>query len=77
MKQRDESGPLKLGRLIWHLLFLTYMIGVLIAIDATFFAGQYRTAALTVGWPAVWRDVTYHGKAFNLEVERWLRKSLW
>ncbi len=63
--------------LIRHLLFLTYIIGVFVAIDATFFAGQYRTAALTVSWPAVWQDVTYRGWAFNLEVERWLRKSLW
>ena len=41
----------------YHLLFLTYIIGAFVAIDATFFAGQYRTAALTVSWPAVWQDV--------------------
>ena len=75
--RKDGSGALKLGRLIRHLLFLTYIIGALIAIDATFFAGEYRTTALTVGWPAVWQDVTYRGRAFDSEVERWLQKSLW
>ena len=63
--------------LIRHLLFLAYIIGVLIAIDATFFKGEYRTAALMVSWPAVWQGVTYHGRAFNVDVERWLQKSLW
>jgi hypothetical protein len=55
---------------------LTYIIGALLAIDAVGLDGQYRTAALTVGWPTVWRDVTYQGRAFTLNIEHWLRKSL-
>lgn len=65
------------GALIRHLLFLAYIIGVLIAIDATFFAGEYRTAALTVSGPALWQDITYRGRAFTVDVERWLQKYLW
>ena len=51
------------------LFFCIYVTGVLFAIDATFFGGQYRTDA--------WRDATYQGHVFNLDVQRWLRKSLW
>ena len=76
ISRRNEPRG-RAGALIQHLLFLAYIIGALIAIDATFFAGEYRTAALTVGWPVVWQDVTYRGRAFNVDVERWLRKSLW
>ena len=70
MIRRDESDTFKLGGLIRHLLFLAYIIGALLAIDAVGLAGQYRTAALTVGWPTVWRDVTYPGRAFTLNIER-------
>jgi hypothetical protein len=52
-----------------HLLFLTAMAGMLFAIDAIYFRGQYRTAA--------WREVTYKGQAFNREVEYRFRRTLW
>jgi hypothetical protein len=70
MTRRDESGAVKVGRSIRSLLFFfAYTAGVLFAIDAIFFAGQYRTDA--------WRNVTYQGLVFDLDVRRWLRKSLW
>jgi hypothetical protein len=53
-----------------RLLFsFSYVIGALLVIDAIFFGGQYRTDA--------WRDATYQGHVFNLDVQRWLRKPLW
>jgi hypothetical protein len=44
-------------------------IGVLFAIDAIGFEGQYRRA--------VWREAEYQGQLFDREVEYMLRKSLW
>jgi len=63
--------------------FFSYVIGALLVIDAIFFGGQYRTAAwrnTDSVWRvtgSVWRDATYHGRAFSLDVERWIRDSLW
>lgn len=51
------------------LCFCIYVTGVLFAVDAAFFDGQHRTDA--------WRGVTYKVHVFNLDVQSWLRKSLW
>jgi hypothetical protein len=52
-----------------HLLFLTYVCGALLGIDALCFRGEYRTT--------LWQDATYQGQAFTLDLQRWLRRSLW
>jgi hypothetical protein len=52
-----------------HLLFLASAIGAFLAIDAIQFEGYYRTA--------VWREAQYRGQAFNRELERSFRNSLW
>jgi hypothetical protein len=76
MIQKEESGGLEVGRLIRRLLFLAYVIGVLLAIDAILFVDQYRTAAWRDSG-SVWLNATDRGRLFNVDVERWLRKSLW
>jgi len=76
MIRKEESGGLEVGRLIRHLLFLTYVIGALLAIDAILFGGQYRVAALQVS-NSVWPNAMDRGQLFNLDVQRWLRKALW
>ena len=52
-----------------HLLFMASAFGALLAIDAMQFDGYYRTA--------VWREAQHKGQAFNRELERSLRNSLW
>ena len=82
--RRDETGAVKVVRLIRHLLFLTCVIGALLALDAVGSEGKYRTTAWRdagfvwrdIGW-SVWRAATYQGRAFSVTVERSLGKSLW
>ncbi len=52
-----------------HLLFLTYVCGALLGVDALCLGDEYRTT--------IWRDAAYQGQAFTSDVERWLRRSLW
>ncbi len=52
-----------------HLLFLVYVIGALVIIDAIGFDSHYRKA--------IWQDAASHGQTFNSDLERWLQKSLW
>lgn len=51
-----------------HLLFLAIIIGMLIACDAYYFDGRYRTD--------IWRQIQYQGAMFNREVERKLKDVL-
>ena len=51
-----------------HLLLLACMIGVLIAFDAYYFDGRYRTD--------IWRQTKYQGAMFSQEVDRKLKEVL-
>ena len=54
-------------------MFLIYVTGALLTVDAAFFAGQYRTEV----WTTVREGTMDHGRRFNLDVQNWLRKALW
>jgi hypothetical protein len=49
-----------------HLLFLTYVIGLLVALDAGFFDSRYRSE--------IWQQTKHQGEAFNREVERRIKE---
>ncbi len=55
--------------LMRNLLFLAYLIGALVAIDAIGFDSHYRAA--------IWQDAMNRGQTISSDLERWLRKSLW
>ena len=49
-----------------HLLFLTYMIGLLAGLDAGLFDSRYRTE--------IWQQTKHQGDMFNQEVERRIKE---
>lgn len=66
-------GAFASGRFARQSLFLIYVTGALLTVDAAFFAGQYRTEV----WTTVREGTMDHGRRFNLDVQNWLRKALW
>jgi hypothetical protein len=52
-----------------HLLFLTLIAVLLLAFDAFYFGGRYRSE--------IWQGAVSKGQAFNREIEFRLKRSLW
>ena len=49
-----------------HLLFLTYLIGVLVALDASYFDSRYRTD--------IWQQTKHQGEVFRREVDQRIKE---
>jgi hypothetical protein len=66
--QRDWRQGVDRSRMR-HLFFLILISVLLLAFDAFYFGGRYRSE--------IWQDAVSEGQAFNREVENRLKRSLW